>query len=156
MKKGPGLGPGTFFMNMLGLMNGATAGLFPGVRSPANAMGVLVGRPQTRKSQMTKLSKDIGSVLDKHIRELAVAALHDADEQDHSFGPRLFVVRLPALPSYLITRTPQRVWLRSVQHGFLYSLTPRSFRNTLLHMLDRLSERTHVKTCSGTKSLIRF
>ena len=46
----------TFLHNMPPLMNGATIGIFPGVKSPVNAAGVLVGRPQIRKSQMTKLT----------------------------------------------------------------------------------------------------
>eukprot|EP00969_Alexandrium_andersonii_P023770 1037773-Alexandrium_andersonii.AAC.1 len=41
------------------LTNGAGVSIFPGATSPLNAMMILVGYPQTRKSQMTKLAKDI-------------------------------------------------------------------------------------------------
>eukprot|EP00969_Alexandrium_andersonii_P139934 6190322-Alexandrium_andersonii.AAC.1 len=53
------------------LTNGAGVSVFPGATSPLNAMMILVGYPQTRKSQMAKLAKDIVEELDVYVREIA-------------------------------------------------------------------------------------
>jgi hypothetical protein len=61
----------TLLTGMAPLTNGATVSIFPGHVSPLNVMSVLVGYPQTRKSQMTKLLKTIGDSLDEHMLSVA-------------------------------------------------------------------------------------
>ena len=60
----------TFLTNMSPLMNGATVGIFPGSESPVNAVSINVGYPQTRKSTMTKATKDFGEELDAQVRQV--------------------------------------------------------------------------------------
>ena len=73
----------TVFMTLLtdmgALTNGGTMGIFPGNWSPLNQVGVLVGRSQTRKSQMTGLTREIATTVDAYVRELAESRL-DAEE----------------------------------------------------------------------------
>eukprot|EP00973_Karenia_brevis_P045928 6360108-Karenia_brevis.AAC.1 len=49
--------------------------IFPGHKSPLSILAILVGYPQTRKSQMTRLAQEIGSYLDQHLRDLAIVQL---------------------------------------------------------------------------------
>lgn len=65
----------TFLACMSPLSNGATMQMFANTESPLNCAAVLVGYPQTRKSQTTRLCRDILMHLDKHILDQAVKHL---------------------------------------------------------------------------------
>eukprot|EP00959_Pyramimonas_sp_CCMP1952_P133541 2792494-Pyramimonas_sp.AAC.1 len=52
---------------MAPLTNGANIKTFPGSPTQLNVVAVLTNFPQTRKSQMTKLAKEIGDCLDAKI-----------------------------------------------------------------------------------------
>ena len=65
------------------LTNGANIKIFPGHDSPLNMIAVLVGYPQTKKSQMTKLVKEIGEALDKRIQRIATAMIEKAADDGH-------------------------------------------------------------------------
>jgi hypothetical protein len=73
----------TLLSGMAPLTNGATISIFPGQHSPLNITTVLVGYPQTRKYQMSKLLKSIGDVLDETIHASAKARVLQADVGDH-------------------------------------------------------------------------
>ena len=59
---------------------GAAINLFSDSWTPLNIMTVQVGYPQTRKSQMTKLVKEIGDVLDEFIASKAANIVQGAFE----------------------------------------------------------------------------
>ena len=65
----------TLLAAMAPLANGATINLFGESDTPLNVVAVLVGYPQTRKSQMTKIVREISDALDGHIKGVAAAAL---------------------------------------------------------------------------------
>jgi hypothetical protein len=75
----------TFLACMSPLTNGATMKLFANTDSPLNCAAVLVGYPQTRKSQMTKLCRDILMHLDQHIQEQAAGHLGEGRGANGNF-----------------------------------------------------------------------
>ena len=60
----------TLLVGMAPLTNGGNIQIFPGAATQLNVLAVLVNYPQSQKSQMTKITKDIGDCLDVHILDL--------------------------------------------------------------------------------------
>ena len=89
--------------NMAPLTNGAVINIFADTDTPLNVVAVQVGYPQERKSQNTKLTKDIGTALDQHVlataKDIAVEGgeapekLQMASACMASFTPTVFCER---------------------------------------------------------------
>lgn len=93
----------TLLLNQAPLANGAVVNLFSDNDTPLNCAGTLIGYPQTRKSQMTKMSKEIQGELDAFVQEEIRRRVDEAGEDASllrcaslslsSFTPTLFFER---------------------------------------------------------------
>ena len=94
----------TILAGLAPLTNGASVHIFPGHASPLNIVAVLVGYPQTRKSQMTKLLKTMGEALDEHILGVARSLCEQSQEEGEGNGmqddPNKLVMTTAVLQSF--------------------------------------------------------
>lgn len=97
----------TLLAAMAPLTNGATVSIFPCSTSPLTVIAVLVGYPQTRKSQMTKLGEHIGGAIDSRIRAAIQAAYLEQLGHEAAAAP-LFELASTTLASF----TPQTLFER--------------------------------------------
>ena len=103
---------------MAPLTNGARVKAFPSGSSQLNVIAVLVNYPQTRKSQMTKLAKEIGVSLDSHVLKVlkeAVQAHRTSQERPaHEDAPEIdgVIPNVRSARSALCSFTPEELFQR--------------------------------------------
>ena len=104
----------TLLAAMAPLTNGGNIQIFPGAATQLNILAVLVNYHQTQKSQMTKITKDIGDCLDAHILDLLKKKTEETLESQNR------PVQEPHVPAR--PRVPPRV-----ASAVLASFTPAKF-----------------------------
>ena len=100
----------TLLASMAPLTNGAQLIAFPGAPTPLNIVAVLVSYPQSRKSQLTGLAKQVGDALDCAARAAAVRAYLEQDVELPDGALPLSALKVQS--SVLSTFTPEAFFER--------------------------------------------